>query len=96
VNNARNLNSRIARLEQTLGTLPCSCPDSTELSWPGHEPNPTAQHAAANDSSTHSPTTPAPPNHSSDKHYQSSKKAFGNDKRAVKGVKTMFTQAAAL
>ena len=40
MNNARNLNSRINRLKQTLGTLPCSCPDSTHLSWPGHEPEP--------------------------------------------------------
>ena len=63
MNNARNLNSRINRLEQTLATLPCSCPDSSHLSWPGHEPNPTAQPAAANNSSTRSHTTPAAPSH---------------------------------
>src|SRR5207245_1391528 len=40
VNNARNLNNRIIRLEHTLGTLPCSCPNSTQLSWPGHQPDP--------------------------------------------------------
>ena len=31
MNGARNLNSRINRLEQTLGTLPCNCPDSADL-----------------------------------------------------------------
>ncbi len=40
MNGARNLNSRINRLEQTLGTLPCTCPDSADLAWPGHQPNP--------------------------------------------------------
>jgi hypothetical protein len=40
VNSARNLDSRIDRLEYTLGTLPCRCPDSANLAWPGHQPNP--------------------------------------------------------
>jgi hypothetical protein len=40
VNDARNLNSRTTRLEHTLGRLPCGCPNSTDLSWPGHEPDP--------------------------------------------------------
>jgi len=35
-----NLNSRVTRLERTLGTLPCSCPNNAELSWPGHQPDP--------------------------------------------------------
>jgi hypothetical protein len=37
---SRNLNDRITRLEHTLRKLPCSCPDSADLAWPGHQPNP--------------------------------------------------------
>jgi hypothetical protein len=39
VNDARNLNHRLSRLEQTLGSLPCSCPSSADLAWPGHQPD---------------------------------------------------------
>jgi hypothetical protein len=35
-----NLNGRIGRLEHTLGALPCTCPNSSDLSWPGHHPDP--------------------------------------------------------
>jgi len=36
-----NINSRVSRLEHTLGTLPCNCPHSEpDLSWPGHQPDP--------------------------------------------------------
>jgi hypothetical protein len=34
------LHSRISQLERRLGTLPCTCPHNTDLSWPGHQPNP--------------------------------------------------------
>jgi hypothetical protein len=34
-----NLNNRITRLEQTLASRPCKCPDCADLSWPGHQPN---------------------------------------------------------
>jgi hypothetical protein len=37
---SRNLSNRMTRLEHTLGTLPCNCPDSADLAWPGHQPNP--------------------------------------------------------
>ena len=37
---SRNLNNRIHRLEHTLEALPCTCPNSAELAWPGHQPNP--------------------------------------------------------
>jgi hypothetical protein len=40
VNNPRNLNQRINKLEQALGTLPCNCPNNADLSWPGQQPNP--------------------------------------------------------
>jgi hypothetical protein len=33
-----NLNSRITRLERTLASQRCSCPDNADLSWPGHQP----------------------------------------------------------
>jgi hypothetical protein len=33
-----NLNTRISRLEQTLATQRCRCPDSTDLAWPGNHP----------------------------------------------------------
>jgi hypothetical protein len=36
---SRNLN-RISRLEHTLQALPCPCPNSAELAWPGHQPHP--------------------------------------------------------
>jgi hypothetical protein len=36
----RSLNSRLDRLEHRLATLPCSCPESSDISWPGHQPNP--------------------------------------------------------
>ena len=35
-----NLNSRIAQLERTLANQHCDCPDNTDLTWPGHQPNP--------------------------------------------------------
>ena len=35
-----SLNSRISKLERALGALPCHCPDTAELSWPGHQPEP--------------------------------------------------------
>ena len=35
-----SLNTRIAKLERTLGSQNCTCPDSADLSWPGHRPNP--------------------------------------------------------
>ncbi len=38
---SRTLNQRITRLEQTLTTHTCICPHGAELSWPGHQPNPT-------------------------------------------------------
>jgi hypothetical protein len=31
-----NLERRIARLENTLASHGCTCPDSAELSWPGN------------------------------------------------------------
>jgi hypothetical protein len=34
------LHSRISQLERRLGTLPCTCPHNTDLSWPGHQPDP--------------------------------------------------------
>jgi hypothetical protein len=40
VNNTRNLNNRISRLEHILGTLPCHCQNSADLAWPGHQPDP--------------------------------------------------------
>ena len=40
MNNARNLNTRITRLEHTLRTHPCSCPNNDDLAWPGRQPNP--------------------------------------------------------
>lgn len=37
------LNQRITRLEQTLATQHCDCPNSADLSWPGHQPDPHCQ-----------------------------------------------------
>jgi hypothetical protein len=34
------LNQRIQRLEHTLAQLPCHCPNSSDLCWPGHQPDP--------------------------------------------------------
>jgi hypothetical protein len=33
------LKRRIAKLEHQLGQQPCNCPNNTDLSWPGHNPN---------------------------------------------------------
>ncbi len=38
-----NLTNRIRRLEHTLEALPCTCPDSADLAWPGHQPNPNCE-----------------------------------------------------
>jgi hypothetical protein len=35
-----SLNNRISQLERTLGALPCTCTNNTDLSWPGHQPDP--------------------------------------------------------
>jgi hypothetical protein len=35
-----SVNNRISRLERTLGALPCTCLNNTDLSWPGHQPDP--------------------------------------------------------
>ena len=35
-----SVNNRISQLERTLGALPCTCPNNTDLSWPGHQPDP--------------------------------------------------------
>jgi hypothetical protein len=34
-----NLQNRISQLERTLSALPCNCPNSADLAWPGHEPD---------------------------------------------------------
>jgi hypothetical protein len=38
-----NLNNRISKLERTLGEEHCSCPNSADLAWPGHQPDPTCK-----------------------------------------------------
>ena len=40
MNNTRNLNNRISRLEHRLGTLPCHCQNSADRACPGHQPDP--------------------------------------------------------
>jgi hypothetical protein len=35
-----NLNHRISRLERTLATQRCDCPNNADLAWPGHQPDP--------------------------------------------------------
>jgi hypothetical protein len=33
-----NVDRRLAKLERTLGTEACDCPDGADFSWPGHQP----------------------------------------------------------
>jgi hypothetical protein len=88
MNSARNLNNRINRLEQPLGTLPCSCHDSAHLSWPGYEPDP---HCPACGGErliyplAHQPGPGEPPIRQA---LPIIKKAFGNDQRADLGKLT--------
>ena len=88
MNSARNLNSRINRLEQTLGTLPCSCQDSTQLSWPGHEPHPQCPTCGGERLVYPLAHHPGPGKPLIRQALPIIKKAFGNDKRADLGKLT--------
>ena len=88
MNSARNLNSRINRLEQTLGTLPCSCPDSTQLSWPGHEPHPQCPTCGGERLVYPLAHHPGPAEPLIRQALPIIKKAFGNDKGADLGKLT--------
>lgn len=39
-----NINARLTKLERALAHHHCGCPNSAELSWPGHQPNPHCPH----------------------------------------------------
>ena len=40
------LQHRLHRLEQTIAALPCTCPNPTQVAWPGHTPDAHCPHCA--------------------------------------------------
>jgi hypothetical protein len=86
--NLNNLNNHINRLEQTLGTLPCSCADSTHLSWPGHQPDPHCPRCGGERLVYPLAHHPGPAEPLIRQALPIIKRAFGNDKRADLGKLT--------